>query len=129
AAQADDSDREPGGAHEERPQALGGEGFPEVPLVVESAEALRRHRLQACAEVRGVEPEVPLQAAEEPLQDQLQGARTSWLEVGSVPLLRPQQRDHGEGDWPLARLSPFPAPAPSSDGPAAAPRAARRGAT
>ena len=52
-------------------EALGGEGFPEVPLVVEGAEALRRHRLQACAEVRRVEREVPLQAAEEPLHDQL----------------------------------------------------------
>src|SRR5207247_1605202 len=123
------SDRAPGRAHENRPQALGGQGFPEVPLVVEGAEALRRRRLQACAEVRRVEREVPFQAAEEPLHDQLQGPRTAWLEVGSVPLLRSQQRDHGEGDWPLARLSPFPAPAPSSDAPAAASRAESRSAT
>src|SRR5439155_22617237 len=127
--EADDFDREPGRAHKERAQAPGSEGFPEVSLVFESAEAVRRYRLQTRAEVSSVEPEVPLQAAEEPLHDQLQGSWIEGLEVGSVPLLRSQQWDHGEGDWPVARPSRSRAPAPSSDAPGAASRAELRSAT
>ncbi len=103
----------------ERAQGKTDKHLPEVPVVVEGAEALRGHRLPARVEVCRDERQVPLQAAEDPVHDQLQGPRPAWLEVGPVPLLRPQHRDHGEGDWPVARPSAFPPPAPSSDAPGA----------
>src|SRR4029077_939737 len=127
--QADDPRREPDRADEERRQASGGEGVSQVPLVVEGTEAVRRHGLPPGPEI-GLQPgQVQVQAAEDAVHDQLQGARTPWLEGGSVPLLRPQQRSDDEDHWPLARPYPSLAPARSQTAPAALCSAASPSAT
>src|SRR5205085_12527274 len=105
------------------------EGVPDVPLVAEVAEALRRHGLPPGAEVGREQQEVQIQSAEDAVQDQLGEAGSARLEVGAVPLLRPLERNHDEDHWPLARPASSPAPVRPSAAPAAASRAGSRSAT